>query len=376
MATEGKNLETSGELAWVLASKLTVDPRYQRPVFPAKVKKIQDGFDPDAFGVLYVSERADGSLVILDGQQRHAAVMGMPGWENDYLPAIVYTGLTVRQEAALFTLYNGIRTKPRPSDMYRAALVAGDPSVKAINVIVTDLGLVIGDGPGKTRVQSIASVRRIYDNVGGDVLRRVMTVATRAWAPGTREALSADILVSLATVVARHDPNDDRLVKVLMRAEPYDIIQKARVTLATFGKVGTGNAPMAGIIGGIIVRLYNNRLDADKKIKYDPEATGIAFWRSASLPPSSRQQRKAAVAASVTASKFFTDAQMQIFYEMRHKENKKWAEVHAAMQRASAKYRDAMLDMGTARNAVIRYAEIKDLPLVARRYNRKEVAAS
>lgn len=369
MATE-ETIKTSGELMWVRADTLTVDPRYQRPIQENKVRKIQTEFDPDAFGVLYVSARANGEDVILDGQQRQAAVLGMDkGYQ--LVPAIVYTGLTVAQEAALFTLYNAVRTKPRPSDMYRAALTARDPHVVAIQAIIDNLGLAIGDGSGKRKVQSIASVRRIYDNVGGDILHRALDVATRAWEPGTPDAYSENILVALAVIMARHtNVKDDRLVKVLMPESPLEIIKSARVALAQFGKVGVHNAPLVGIVGGTIVKLYNRRLAVSEKIKFNPDARGGQFWRDTSLPDSEYVKTKARKLGAVTVGRLFSGEQMETFYQMRV-DGARWGEVHEAMRKASAEFDEANHDTDTARNAVMRYAENAGKPLVKRVYVRK-----
>lgn len=366
-------IKTSGELMWVRADTLTVDPRYQRPIQEQKVRKIQNEFDPDAFGVLYISSRKNGEDVVLDGQQRLNAVLGM-GWGDQLVPAIVYTGLTVAEEAALFTLYNAVRTKPRPSDMYRAALVAGDPSVKAIQAIIDNLGLAIGDAPGKGKVQSIAAVRRIYDNVGGEILHRSLAVTKRAWAPGTREAHSENIIVALAVIMTRHTKvKDDRLVKVLMSEQPSDIIQSARAALAQFGKVSVHNAPLVGIVGGTIVKLYNKRLPVSEKIKFDPELRGQAFWRDVSLPPSEGMRTKARKVAAARSAELFTGEQMEVYYQMRL-DGVRWAEIHAEMRKASKEFDEANHDTDTARNVVMRYAENAGKPLVKRIYVRKAKA--
>src|SRR4051812_31723657 len=95
---------------WIRASRLAVDASYQRPRNERKIRKIANNFDPDALGVLYVSKRADGTYVILDGQQRHAALIEM-GWQDQQVPCHVYTGLSVADEARLFGEYNELRTR-------------------------------------------------------------------------------------------------------------------------------------------------------------------------------------------------------------------------------------------------------------------------
>src|SRR4051794_33828172 len=91
--------------------ELTVDQRYQRALNARRVKKIANEFDPYSVGMLIVSDRGDGTKVVLDGQTRRAALVAM-GWEDQMVPCYVYVGLSVEEEARIFRTLNQDRARP------------------------------------------------------------------------------------------------------------------------------------------------------------------------------------------------------------------------------------------------------------------------
>ena len=64
----------SGEVRRVRLADLLVDDAYQRPL-KAHSKRIFKRFNPAACAPLLVGERPDGSLQVIDGQQRLRAIM-------------------------------------------------------------------------------------------------------------------------------------------------------------------------------------------------------------------------------------------------------------------------------------------------------------
>lgn len=284
MPTPNERLDTNGQLTWIRADRLTIDPDYQRPLNQRKVRQIARDFDPDAFGVLYVSRRADSTHVIIDGQQRHAAVLQM-GWGDQRIPAQVFTGLSLQHEAALFRRYNELRTKPRPLDLHRAAVVARDKRALALEKVLSDHGLrfVRGGNPSHGNVQSVTALQQIYDNAGLRVLEQAISVSLKAWGAG-HEALTGEILTAIAIILARHggDVDDSRLVRVLSKLDPSGLVRKARVLKADLGATGgsgAGTPRAAGVVAALIIRQYNVRLKLMDQITWDAEATGTKFWK-------------------------------------------------------------------------------------------------
>jgi hypothetical protein len=285
MPTPNERLDTTGQLTWLRADRLTVDPDYQRPLNQRKVRQIARDFDPDAFGVLYVSKREDSTHVIIDGQQRHAAVMSM-GWGDQRVPVQVFSGLSRPHEAALFRRYNELRTKPRPLDLHRAAVVARDKRALAIEKVLADNGLrFVGGGNVHGAVQSVVALQQIYDNAGMRILEQAVGISLKAWG-ASHEGLTGEILTAFAIILARHGGvlDDARLVRVVSKLDPAGIARKARVMRADLGLIGGGSGTprMAGVVAALIIKAYNIRLKEEDRISFDTEMTGTRFWMASS----------------------------------------------------------------------------------------------
>jgi len=78
-----------------------VDQRVQRTEGPdqRRVDKMASTFNPDALGVLILSERKDGALVCLDGMHRYLSAR--KAGHTDLMESKVFTGLTLAEEASL-----------------------------------------------------------------------------------------------------------------------------------------------------------------------------------------------------------------------------------------------------------------------------------
>lgn len=348
----------SGTYKELRVDTLKIDPSYQRTIREDTVNKIVKGLDPRLLGALYVSHRDNGDDVVLDGQQRREGLIRI-GYGDQLVDCIVFYGLTVAEEAALFLGYNGPRTKPRPYDMFKAAVVAEDPAAIDIQRIVDKVGLTLGEGQGRARIQSVAAVRRIYEQGGPKVLERALTIAVRAWGGANKkDALSGDVLVAIAVFIARHNPDDARLVRVLMgdKGEPHALVKYGRMRLAEYRSVGGASTPVAGLVAGQMVGLYNKGLAAANKVKWDADATSHAFWRSASAPPSDRKQRAERVQRATAAGNYTNDAVLAKAYALRA-DGARWGEVHHLIEKSSPEYAALEASQETSRQLVIDYAK-------------------
>jgi len=174
------------KFAQIAAGSIDVDYSYQRPLDKWFVKKKLGEFDPDAFGVIHVSMRSNGAYYVIDGNHRvHFALAQGEDWSRQNLPCIVYTGLTVEQEAYLFRKLNESH-QVRAFSRFRAALAAKDPDAVAIYNIVKENGFVIGSGPGQLRC--VTSFERIYAGLravnaaaGPANLKRTMRVVSSSF---------------------------------------------------------------------------------------------------------------------------------------------------------------------------------------------------
>lgn len=104
--------------------KLQVDPSYQRPRKPEVIRKIRAHFDPIAFHALSVVDRGEGLFYIIDGQQRHAAVLDRP--EITEVPCLIYKRDDLKLEASHFLVVNTIRKAVTPLEKFHARVTSGD----------------------------------------------------------------------------------------------------------------------------------------------------------------------------------------------------------------------------------------------------------
>lgn len=146
MAKVWSPLGDPGELQWIGKHRLIVDHIYQRGAAKSKVRKIADSFLWSKFGVITVSERADKTLAIIDGQHRAAAAMLRD--DITALPCIVFRDLAINTEADAFVGQNKHRRPMCAVDAYRAKLVAQDSTAVWVHEALERHGITVANPAG------------------------------------------------------------------------------------------------------------------------------------------------------------------------------------------------------------------------------------
>lgn len=249
--------------------RLFIDADYQRPL-TSFVETVASEYDPALVGTLIVSERADGSFAVIDGQTRMEA---MRRNEEPSAPCLVYHGLSRGQEAQLFA---DLQTKRRSMSTYlrfRAALAAGrDPDFPAregdtipkgspyeaveIADIVVGAGFELDVVEKPDTVKAIAALEKVYRR-DPDLLGTVMAVIMGAWPnPDTEQRASGEMIGGLAIFLGRERNVDiERLVDRLSATEPRTIRHRANALQEGSG-MGSGGRQgyMADAILGVYMR--------------------------------------------------------------------------------------------------------------------------
>lgn len=151
-----------------------IDRQYQRPLNQRFMNQIMREYNADNLGVIVVSRRADGEMYVLDGQHRTSALIAM-GKSDTAIPMMVYDGLSMGQEAEIFSAQAKSRTI-HPTDLYKARLFAGDKTTIAVNKIVTDAGFQINNNGFYPAIRSPVAVVDIYTRHGKDHLADVLDI--------------------------------------------------------------------------------------------------------------------------------------------------------------------------------------------------------
>lgn len=155
-------------------SKLIIDPLVQGALQGKRVEKIVSNFREDQVGILIVSRRANGQLVVLDGFHRSTALRRL-GIKK--VMCQVYEGLTLKEEAEKYLFLNKERKQPRAVDDYKVSLIAGDETILKIQSILEKFEVKVDYG-AFTSPKSIVS---IYESLGEDILFIALETYIEAW---------------------------------------------------------------------------------------------------------------------------------------------------------------------------------------------------
>jgi|SRR5215472_4989028 len=155
-----------------------VDPEAQRTLNMARAQNIADNLQISAIGTVTVSQRADGSLWLVDGQHRRRALQlaGIPE-----MIAEVHFGLTQKQEAILFLIKNRESARPSAFDEYHIGLTGRVQQFVDTEEVLAKHLLKVGRYTTASHVGSIATVVRLVERFGPEALEWALSAAEEAW---------------------------------------------------------------------------------------------------------------------------------------------------------------------------------------------------
>lgn len=258
-SAEAPAVEPTGT-RWVAVDNLARDLRVNtRPVDNAWVERHVPIFNPEALGVLAVSARLDGTMVVLDGQHR-AELCRRAGHDQPVL-CRVYEGLTVQQEAVLFRALNDGR-QVQPIYKFLARVTEGEPVAVAISQVVESLGWKIHDQNGPTSINAVVALEKIHsgdrrsDEPDLGAVFTTLNLVTESW--GHRpEAVNGQVLQGVGAVIRRYGDavQIPELAKRLASypGGPIGLLGDAR------GLRGYQGGSVANCISEVVVKRYNER---------------------------------------------------------------------------------------------------------------------
>lgn len=230
----------------IKAGELVIDHKVQRPISQAHVNRIVSAFDWRKLGTLLVSNRKNGEMVVLNGQHRLQALREL-GYGDAEIKCEVYDGLTVAEEADLFTGHNAIRN-PSAFDRFEKSVLAEDPRYVAMHDTLTRHGLrVVRGGTYEGRgVRAVGAVERVYDMREG-LLDLVCGISTQAW-PMNADATDANVFIGLGIFLDTYwdEVDTDALLKKLAKypGGPAVLIANAAGLKGLMGSTGKAVAEL------------------------------------------------------------------------------------------------------------------------------------
>ena len=205
-----------------------------RPVDVTWVAKKAEDFHPEALGKPIVSRRGDGTIVVIDGQNRLALCRKVEweGWGGDgRIECEVHENLSLIEEAGLFSLLAGHRSFTAMSK-FLARQTQEEPQAVFITEVVERNGYQLGMKQGGDTITAVSTLDKIWrtdqrrhPDVGDPrkltVLSDTLLTIVKAWpyAEGSTDQAIIDgvgmLFLAYGDDLLAGAPERDLLVRVL-----------------------------------------------------------------------------------------------------------------------------------------------------------------
>ena len=241
---------------------MVIDPAYQRPLDPTRVKKIASKFNPCLVNEVKVSSR-DGKFYIFDGQHTTAVLKLRNGGDLDITCKVFY-GLSQKDEANLFAQQNGDLARAVESNAKMKALyTAGDVDIVDLKELVEGSGFIFDFSKSKTnnRICCCSQMYKIFRKVSGYDFHTILRIIKEAW-DGEKESLRKEIIggVSIIYITHKSSININRLINVLQKESPNAILRAGKEFTTSNSDIKYARA---------ILRIYNKGLTSKNKLSED-----------------------------------------------------------------------------------------------------------
>jgi hypothetical protein len=236
---------------------------YQRPLTPI-AKRIERKFNMKLVGVIYASTRSAGRYAVMDGQNRAAGMRALGLLE---IPALVFPGLTLEDEAELFSLLQTERQGLSSADRFRADVIRKEPHALGIMEVMEGLGFFPAAAKNRTAgaISAMTAVEFVWHGCSrGDaakqsehpeLLAKTLEVIKDSWPRRPVTATSAVMIKGLGYFLSETDPafakkiDTERLVNRLQRVDPPSkLLDAARLLRDGKGESGSSPTHMAEAI--------------------------------------------------------------------------------------------------------------------------------
>lgn len=271
---EGGHISKMSSL--IKVSDMMVDYTYQRHAVNTKIKRIVKNFNPDLLGVITCSMRDDNTLAVIDGSHRYHALIQM-GMADMNVNALVYFGLSIKDEANIFALTNKEHTKPTPSQIFKAGIISGDSVSNEIHLIAKKSGAIIDEKPGVGIVRCIATLRRVYTNAGADILEKTLTTLQGAY-PDSNDTFHSQMVSAVGCIYNRYGNKVDkrRMTDALVKiGSPALAIARAQTMLSSGKTITYTSLPY------LIVNQYNVKLKINRLPDFPMNLLPFQVWTEA-----------------------------------------------------------------------------------------------
>jgi len=238
----------------ISVNEMFVDTTYQRELDKPRAQEMAKTWDRRLVGVLDVADRGLGSqarYAVINGQHRvEAARLIDP---DMVLVANIHSGLTVADEARLFHEIDAKTRRLTTWDRWRSRRAAADPTVAAIEDIVSEVGLTIAEAARDGSIRCTSTLERIHRTGGKLLLGNTLRLIVEVW--GHRlDAVDAPLVAGVALILRSYEQqlDHDRFAEVLVDLAPRQV--KARAMALKETEKGQNGA----LVALVMIGAYNS----------------------------------------------------------------------------------------------------------------------
>ena len=170
---------------------------------------------------------------MIDGQHRVAALRILFQDKDTLVPCIVHTGLTKKDEAALFYKLDRSRRKLSYAQSIRALLKSGESAeINDIQALLDGQGfqwVLDGKSMGNYKIRSTRAVVSAYRMTGHETFPRMLALLSETW-DGDPASLTAMMLTGTARFLKSYELeiNDHYFVSRLKDVKPETIVKDTK----------------------------------------------------------------------------------------------------------------------------------------------------
>ena len=176
-------MEHSYEYVMLYPEQIKKDPKYQREIDVARIRKITKNWDDDLVNAPKVSLRENGNYYVFNGQHTLAAWKKRYG--NKMIQCKVYRGLTETEEKDLFVKQEGYSKAVGLVDKLRAEYNSGNDEVMDMVRCVTLAGCAMDfdnrTSQSQNRINAVTTAYNVYKEVGHDNFINILDILRRSF---------------------------------------------------------------------------------------------------------------------------------------------------------------------------------------------------
>lgn len=253
----------SSRTDYIDISNIFVDSRYQRPVNETWVRKIAKNFDDDKANMLVLSERENGTMWVIDGNHTIQAARIVHG-EHALLPARIFKGLSLEDEADMFYSLNSNKKALSYGDKLKGLYAAGDTDAIEYVKTLNDSGIrwTFNNQGDAFHAHQIGF--RWFQRVGRHNTLRAFVVMQNA---NDVAQYNGKFFAGIAYLLDQCEIDDLRLAKCILSTRKEDIERVASV-YKEGSPIANGNAytGIARAYALAFASFYNKKLTAKNRI--------------------------------------------------------------------------------------------------------------